>query len=133
MDNNLIMLRQISDERGHLVVLEAGRDIPFSIKRSYYVFGMQGDQPRGFHAHKELQQVIVCVRGACNVLHDDGRDKTTIRLDAPDKGVYIGPMVWHEMHDFTPDCVFVSYASDLYDEADYIRDYGEFMKVVNNG
>lgn len=122
---------KIGDDRGNLVVLEENENIPFSIKRIYYLFDLQSDIPRGFHAHKELVQVAVCVKGHCDILMDDGKNKETVTLSSPDKGLLIDVMQWHEMRNFSEDCVLLVLASDIYDEADYIRDYSEFVRKVN--
>lgn len=125
-----IPLQKISDDRGTLVVLQQGNHLPFAAKRSYFIYGTQPDQPRGFHAHKTLDQVFVCVQGACDLTLEDNEGKYTLRMDSPAQAVRVGPMVWHEMHNFTNDCIFLAYASDVYDEADYIRDYNTFKKLV---
>lgn len=131
-DNQIKALRKIEDVRGSLVVIEQGRDVPFPIKRSYFIYGTSPDEPRGFHAHKQLEQVFVCLRGKCDIVLDDGKHKKTVKLDAPDQSLYVGKMIWHEMHHFSPDCIFAAFASDLYDEADYIRGYDDFVKAVAN-
>ena len=118
------------DERGSLVALEAGNDVPFEIRRVYYVFGTKDGVARGFHAHRQLQQLAVVVSGACDMVLDDGEKRVTLRLDSPDAGITLPPMVWHEMANFTPDCVLLVLAEDLYDEADYIRDYDRFLAAV---
>ena len=128
MTDKPITFKKITDIRGSIVALEEGRDIPFVVRRCYYIYDTKPDQPRGAHAHKALEQMCVCVRGSCNILLDDGKDKVEIRMDLPTTGVYIGPMVWHEMRNFSNDCVFLALASLPYDENDYIRNYGEFMK-----
>ena len=120
------------DERGQLVALEYENDIPFEIKRVYYLTGTKEGVPRGFHAHKELLQVAVCVSGRCLMKLDDGVSKEEVWLDAPDKAIIIDRMVWHEMHDFSPDCVLLVLASDIYDESDYLRDYPVFMSLIND-
>ncbi|MFN7112730.1 MAG: sugar 3,4-ketoisomerase [Alphaproteobacteria bacterium] len=132
-DNKTNKLKKIEDPRGCLIVIEHGKDVPFLIKRSYFIYGTSPDEPRGFHAHKQLEQVFVCLRGQCDVLLDDGHHKQTIKLDAPDKSLYVGKMIWHEMHNFSEDCIFAAFASDLYDESDYIRDYQDFMRLAKNG
>lgn len=119
----------LGDARGSLVVLEAQKQIPFDIQRVYYIFGTKQDIARGFHAHKALQQVAVCVAGQCKMLLDDGRNKTVITMDSPTHGVLIDRMIWHEMHDFSKDCVLLVLASAHYDEADYIRDYDDFITL----
>lgn len=125
---NVIEFPILGDERGSLVALEAMKNIPFEIKRVYYIFGADQNTPRGFHAHKELQQVAVCVAGRCRMILDDGHTKEEVWLDSPEKAVSIGNL-WHEMHDFSHDCVLLVLASNHYDEADYIRDYEEFLQV----
>lgn len=122
---------KIGDDRGNLVALEGNKNIPFSIKRVYYLFDLQSDIPRGFHAHKELVQVAVCVKGRCDILMDDGKSKEIVTLDSPDKGLLIDVMQWHEMHNFSDDCVLLVLASDYYNEDDYVRSYDEFKLKIN--
>jgi dTDP-4-dehydrorhamnose 3,5-epimerase-like enzyme len=128
----LLDLNSIRDERGQLTALEGAKDIPFGIKRVYYLTGMQESTPRGFHAHRQLEQLAVCLAGRCRVLLDDGRSREDVWLDSPSKGLCIGKMIWHEMHDFSADCVFLVLASDWYDKADYIRDYAVFLEHVRD-
>lgn len=120
------------DERGKLVALEELKDIPFEIKRIYYIYDTQSKVIRGKHAHKSLKQVLICVRGSCKVLLDNGYEKEIISLDRPDEGVYITDFMWREMYDFSEDAVLLVLASQLYDENDYIRDYREFLNMVLN-
>lgn len=120
----------IGDERGSLVALEANNHIPFDIKRVYYLFGMQNDLPRGFHAHKELVQIAVCLNGSCDILMDNGFSKEVVTLNKPNKGLFIDVMQWHEMSNFSDDCVLMVLASDKYKENDYIRSYSAFMKGI---
>ncbi|WP_148863385.1 sugar 3,4-ketoisomerase [Marinobacter fonticola] len=129
---NLLEFPMLGDDRGSLVALESGRAVPFDIKRVYYIFGTMEGVSRGFHAHKELQQVAVCVSGQCRMLLDNGTEKAELWLDAPTKGVAIEPMVWHEMHDFSSDCVLLVVASEHYDESDYIRNYEDFIEQVSS-
>ena len=120
------------DERGKLIALEQFKDIPFEIKRIYYIFETKKEIKRGFHAHKKLQQVAICVNGSCKFLLDNGKEKVKdIVLDSPNKGLFIDKMIWREMYDFSEDCVLLVLASEYYDENDYIRDYDEFLRVVN--
>ena len=116
----------LGDDRGSLVALEGAKTVPFEIKRVYYIFGTQPGVARGFHAHRKLQQVAVCVTGKCCMVLDDGKTRENAWLDSPNKGLVIGDMVWHEMHDFSSDCVLLVLASEYYDELDYIRDYQIF-------
>lgn len=128
---SLIELKVMGDERGQLVALEGNRNIPFEIRRVYYLTGTLPGVPRGFHAHRELEQIAVCVSGRCRMIMDDGHSKGEVWLDAPSKAIRIGKMMWHEMHDFSADCVLLVLASEHYDEGDYIRNYSEFMELVN--
>lgn len=120
----------LGDERGSLVALEAEKTVPFPIKRVYYIFGTNAGVSRGFHAHKKLQQVALCITGKCRMILDDGRQRNEVWLDSPNKGLIIEDLVWREMHDFSEDCVLLVLASENYDEADYIRDYDEFKNQV---
>jgi dTDP-4-dehydrorhamnose 3,5-epimerase-like enzyme len=125
-------IKTLGDERGHLIALENDKSIPFAVKRVYYLTDTQPGVPRGFHAHKELIQVAVCVSGRCLMKMDDGHTQEEVWLDAPDKAIVIEKMIWHEMHDFSSDCVLLVLASDFYDEQDYIRSYEAFMEQVKN-
>ena len=118
------------DERGQLVALEEFKDIPFSIKRVYYIYDTAQGVTRGFHAHKKLEQILICMHGSCKILLDDGKDKAVVPLDSPNEGLYVGNAMWREMFDFSPDAVLVVLASELYDEADYIRNYDEFLAYL---
>ncbi len=125
-----IEFTSVVDARGQLVAAEIDRHIPFPIKRVYYLRDLKSDEPRGFHAHKALQQVAVCVAGSCTVVLDDGRSREEVVLDSPARGLLVEPMIWHEMRNFSADCVFTVFASDVYDEADYIRNYNKFVTAV---
>jgi dTDP-4-dehydrorhamnose 3,5-epimerase-like enzyme len=128
MSAKLMRLRSNEDQRGALIALEGepGREIPFNIKRVYYIFNTKPDERRGCHAHRRLQQLLVAVSGRCSVLVDDGVTKEEFRLDDPRLGLYMGPGNWRELYSFTPDCVLLVLASEHYDEDDYIRDYEAF-------
>ncbi len=123
-------LKPISDSRGSLVAIEGGRTVPFDIRRVYYLYGLDPALPRGFHAHRELRQVAICLAGRCRLILDDGAQRQDAVLDRPDRGLLIDRMVWHEMSDFSDDCVLMVLASDHYDEADYIRDHDTFLTAV---
>lgn len=125
----LIRLNRRGDERGALVVAETGRECPFPVRRAYWVFGTPAGEKRGFHAHRKTRQFAVCVAGACSMLMDDGKAAETIRLDAPENAIVIEPEVWHEMAEFSPDCVLLVLADAPYDEADYIRNREEFDRL----
>lgn len=126
----LVDLKRCGDERGLLVPIEAMREIPFEIKRIYYLINLKNDHPRGFHAHKKIKQFAICLSGSCRFIMDTGTEKTEFMLTSPLTGIRIDPMVWHEMHDFSSDCILLILASDYYDESDYIRNYQEFRKVA---
>jgi dTDP-4-dehydrorhamnose 3,5-epimerase len=121
------------DARGSLLSLEVGRDIPFEIARVYFLYGSTSGNERGFHAHRRLEQWAVCVAGACTILLDDGRARAEVRLDSPEKSLHIGPMVWRELKDFSPEAVLMVFASAPYDAADYIRDYQSFVALAARG
>lgn len=127
----IIMFPSLGDDRGSLVALEAHKTVPFDVKRVYYIFGTQAGVSRGFHAHRALHQVAVCVTGKCRMVLDDGLRREEVWLDSPTKGLLIGDLVWREMHDFSPDCVLLVLASEHYNESDYIRNFDEFKKAVN--
>ncbi|NLV16851.1 MAG: WxcM-like domain-containing protein [Syntrophomonadaceae bacterium] len=127
MEPVLYPLRKIENAHGSLTAIEGLRDIPFEIKRVYYIYAVAEGARRGFHAHHELRQVLICVHGSCKVLLDDGVTKAVVVLEDPGQGLYIGRMVWREMFDFSPDAVLLVLASDYYDEEDYIRSYDEFL------
>lgn len=118
------------DTRGKLIAIEAEKDVPFQIQRVYYIYDTKDGAPRGFHAHKALQQYLVCMHGSCKILLDDGAERTMVELSDPSEGLYIGPSTWREMYDFSSDAVLVVFASMQYDESDYIRDYNEFLQFV---
>lgn len=118
------------DERGQLVALEEFRDIPFRIKRVYYMYDTIEGVHRGFHAHKSLEQILVCIHGSCKVLLDNGYEKKIVPLEKPYEGLYIANDIWREMYDFSPDAVLLVFASEVYDTSDYIRDYDEFLRFV---
>ena len=125
------MFQPHGDERGMLVSLEEFNDIPFHIKRVYYMYDTVSDVVRGHHAHKNLEQILVCVHGSCKIRLDNGREKKVVALEKPYEGLYVANNMWREMFDFSDDAVLMVLASELYDESDYIRDYDEFLKFVN--
>ena len=126
----ILEFKEFGDERGFLVALEANKNVPFDIKRVYYIYGNKNGVDRGFHAHKNLKQIAVCVSGTCTFILDDGTEKKEFRLDRPNLGLFIDNFIWREMKDFSENCVIMVLASGYYDESDYIRDYDEFLKVM---
>lgn len=130
MKINIIPLQAHGDERGSLVALEEENNIPFEIKRVYYMFKTKKGVKRGFHAHKQLKQVAIAVRGSCRFILDDGNERVDIMLDNPAQGLVIESFMWREMYDFSDDCVLMVLADQHYDESDYIRNYDEFLKLA---
>jgi len=118
------------DDRGQLIALEELKDIPFEIRRVYYMYDTVAGVTRGFHAHKSLQQILICIHGSCKIKLDNGRETKVVPLEKPYEGLYVASNMWREMYDFSPDAVLMVLASDFYDEADYIRDYNEFLALV---
>lgn len=121
------MFQPHGDERGQLVAIEEYKDIPFTIKRVYYMYETEKGVVRGYHAHKSLQQILICIHGSCKISLDNGREKKIVALEKPYEGLYVSENMWREMFDFSSDAVLMVLASDLYDESDYIRSYDEFL------
>lgn len=126
----LIDFPVLGDDRGSLLALEGNKNIPFDIKRIYYIYGTQEGVARGFHAHKELKQVAICMNGSCRFVMDNGAEKSDVVLNSPSQGLLIDTMQWHEMYDFSSDCILLVLASEIYDEADYIRSYDDFLQFA---
>lgn len=127
-----IDFKVMGDEKGWLVALEGERNVPFPIKRAYYIFDTQPGVRRGKHAHRTLRQAMICLAGSVNVLLDDGATRETVHLNRNDCALMLDPMVWHEMFDFSPGCVLLVLAETWYDETDYIRDYALFQRVCED-
>jgi hypothetical protein len=127
----LVDLPKISDPRGNLTFIEGGRHIPFEIKRAYYLYDVPGGAERGGHAHKDLHQLIIAMSGSFDIVLDDGREKKRFHLARSYYGLYVCPMIWREMDNFSSGAVCLVLASNLYDESDYYRDYQEFLKSVH--
>jgi dTDP-4-dehydrorhamnose 3,5-epimerase-like enzyme len=130
VDINIVHLEEHGDNRGTLIALEQMANIPFEIKRVYYMFDTVSGVRRGFHAHKCLKQMLICVHGSCKILLDDGSEKQEVLLDKPNKGLIIESNIWREMFDFSEDAVLMVVASELYDESDYIRNYDDFIAYI---
>ena len=125
-----IHFKTFNDNYGSLTPLEVGEDIPFPVNRIYYIYDVEQDVRRGFHSHKELEQVLVCVHGSVKILVKTPFESEDVLLNRPDVGLYIGPAVWREMYDFSPDAVLVVFASRHYEIADYIRNYEEYVSFA---
>lgn len=122
--------QQHGDDRGMLVALEEYKDIPFEVKRVYYMYDTKTDVHRGFHAHKKLEQILVCIHGQCKILLDNGEEKKIVFLEKPYEGLYVPNVMWREMYDFSEDAVLLVLASEPYREEDYIRDYEDFLRWI---
>ena len=133
MNYKIIQFQKHGDSRGQLIALEELKEIPFQIKRVYYMYNTGEDVRRGFHAHKKLKQILICVHGQCKIHLDDGHSTEEVLLNKPYEGLYVDNNMWREMYDFSPDAVLLVLASELYDESDYIRDYNEFLKYISKG
>lgn len=127
--SRIITIEENGDERGLLAVLEESKNIPFPIKRVFYIYATLPEIRRGFHAHYHTRQALVCVAGKCKIFLDNVKRKENIILDSPSKVLLLEPEDWHEMYDFSTDCVLLVLASHKYDPTDYIRDYEKFLQV----
>ncbi|MFS9770211.1 FdtA/QdtA family cupin domain-containing protein [Enterobacter chuandaensis] len=130
MKIDFIPLQVHGDDRGALISLEREKNIPFDIRRVYYIFDTKSGVTRGFHAHRKLKQVAIVVKGSCRFILDDGTERVDVILDNPAEGLLIDSFIWREMTDFTDDCVLMVIADMEYEESDYIRDYTEFKKIT---
>ncbi len=129
-DCRIIDLPRIADERGNLTFIESGRHIPFEIKRVYYLYDVPGGSARAGHAHKALHQVLIAMSGSFDVTVDDGTLRKTFRLNRSYYGLYVPPLVWREIDDFSSGSVCLAVVSAPFDEAYYYRDYKEFLRAV---
>jgi dTDP-4-dehydrorhamnose 3,5-epimerase-like enzyme len=126
----IIDLPKIADPRGNLTFIEGGRHVPFQIQRVYYLYDTPGGAERGGHAHKGLHQLIVAMSGSFDVVLNDGRKKKRFHLNRSYYGLYVCPMIWRELDNFSSGSVCMVLASNLYDEADYYREYRKFLKAL---
>ena len=118
------------DKYGSLVPVEATGEVPFEIKRIYYIYGVPNEVRRGFHAHKKLHQVLICLNGSVKILVKTPNEEQVVELIRPDEGLYIGPMIWREMYDFSKDAILLVLASDHYSKADYERNYDQYLEIA---
>ncbi len=125
-DSNILVLDKIHSEAGNITVIESNHDIPFPIRRAYYLYDVPGGGSRGGHAHKQLYQLIVAASGSFDVLLDDGDNKKIVQLNRPYYGLLIVPGLWRELFEFSSGAICLVFTSQKYDESDYIRDYNEF-------
>ncbi|HAS8091926.1 TPA: WxcM-like domain-containing protein [Vibrio vulnificus] len=124
----ILHFNALGDERGSLIALEQNNNIPFEVKRIYYIFDTKLNVVRGLHAHKNLKQVAIALKGSCRFVLDNGKVRENVWLKSPNEGLLIDSCLWREMHDFSEDCVLMVIASEKYDESDYIRNYEDFLK-----
>lgn len=129
----LIQFPKISDHRGNLTFIEERKHVPFEVRRVFYVYDIPSGEDRGAHAHKTLEQVLICLSGALDVHLDDGHETETVHLNRPWLGLYLPPMIWASEGNFDSGTVYLVLTSDLYDEADYYRDYNQFLEAVRKG
>lgn len=129
---DIINFKDLGDERGKLVVIEGGKDIPFEIKRAFYIYGSDSTVIRGQHANRESEFILVNVAGTSKVMITDGTKKEIINLDKPMKSVYIPKMMWKEMYDFSSDSVLLVLANTHYDGTEYIRDFDKYIEEMKN-
>lgn len=130
-DCKVAALPKINDPRGNLTFIEENKHIPFDIKRVFYLYDVPTEESRGAHAHKNLHQFMICLSGSFDVAIDDGEFQAKIHLNRPWKGLHVPPMIWAAEVNFDPGTVCLVLASAHYDELDYIRDYEEYLKVLN--
>ena len=123
----IVDLPKIEDRRGNLTFIEAGNHIPFDIQRVYYLYDVPGGAERGGHAHKELSQLIIAMSGSFDVILDDGKNKKRVHLNRSYYGLYVCPMIWRELDNFSSGSVCMVLASNLYEEADYYRNYDDYL------
>jgi dTDP-4-dehydrorhamnose 3,5-epimerase-like enzyme len=128
----LLEFKTLGDNRGSLIAIEEGYNAPFEIKRVYYIFNTKKNVERGFHAHKNLEQIAITVKGSCTFILNNGNKREEIVLNSPNQGLHIKGLIWREMKNFSEDCVLIVLASEHYDESDYIRDYKQFLKEVKH-
>src|SRR5688500_7243854 len=131
-DCRIVELPKIQDARGNLSFIESSRHIPFDIKRVYYLYDVPGGSDRGAHAHKRLHQFIVAMSGSFDVVLDDGKQQQRFHLNRSYNGLYVCPMMWRYLDNFSSGAVCMVLASEFYDETDYFRDYEQFLKAVTN-
>jgi hypothetical protein len=129
-DCQILDLPKITDPRGNLTFLESGRNVPFDIKRVYYLYDVPGGAVRAGHGHRALHQLIVAISGSFDVVLDDGYDTKQFHLDRSYLGLYVPPMTWREINNFSSGSVCIVLASDFFDESDYFRQYDDFLKAV---
>jgi len=130
MQNSIINFQVMGDERGSLIALEENHNVPFDVKRVFYIYGTQAGVPRGQHSHYKTKQLLIAINGGCKVTLDNGTTKETYTLNKPNVGLFQDALIWGEMHDFSQDCVLMVLADTYYDNSDYIREYDTFLEAL---
>ena len=130
-DCSVVHFRKIENDSGNLTPIENGIDIPFDVKRIYYLYDVPGGEARGGHAHKDLEQIIIAASGSFDVMLDDGKNKKVVNLNRPYFGLHVVPGLWRELLNFSSGSICLVLASELYDEADYMRDFNKFLEYKN--
>jgi dTDP-4-dehydrorhamnose 3,5-epimerase-like enzyme len=128
----IVNFPKVTDYRGNLSFIEENKQIPFQIKRVYYLYDVPSGATRGGHAHRALQQVVIALSGSFDVILDDGYQRRKFFLNRPHYGLYIPPKIWRELENFSSNSVALSLVSEVYDESDYVRDYADYKRLVNN-
>ena len=128
----LYRMKRVVDARGELSVADFESELPFKPRRFFLVYNVPADEVRGEHAHRACQQFLVCVRGSCHALLDDGNHRCEVVLERPDVGIYMPPMIWGSQYRYSPDAVLLVFASHSYDAGDYVRSYSEFIRAQNH-
>ena len=129
MESKLVEINEIFDHRGKLIVLEENTLVPFDFKRIFYIYGNTANISRGSHAHYKTRQALIALSGSCTVSLDNLKRETEVLLNSPNKVLILEPNDWHEMYNFSKDCILLVLASHLYDSEDYIRDYEQFVSI----
>lgn len=132
MNYKILNFKEHKDDNGCLVALQENEEIPFNIKRVYYIYNPKQDCIRGKHAHKDLEQICICLNGSCDFYLTDGKSEANVKLDTPTKGLYIGNMTWREFSNFSKDCVLMVIASKKYDKKDYLNCFEAFSDEMKN-
>ena len=130
MQNSIINFQVMGDERGSLIALEENHNVPFDVKRVFYIYGTQAGVPRGQHSHYKTKQLLIAINGGCKVTLDNGTTKETYTLNKLNVGLFQDALIWGEMHDFSQDCVLMVLADTYYDNSDYIREYDTFLEAL---
>lgn len=126
----IVNFNEITDHRGKMIPIEYPKQLEFPLKRIYYIFDVKDGVRRGYHSHNDLEQILIAVHGKVKVLIKTPYEEEIVELDSPNKGLYIGPMIWREMFDFENEAVLVVLASREYDENDYIRDWNDYLETA---